>query len=179
MLWNYQWGQDNNLAWRLLNERFEPKNSSNLVTIKREFSLCCMKRNEDPEDWTQQLLMMNRRLEGMGYGMTEMEVVIHVLNNLPKEYESVVEGIESDLDNGNQVNLEKVKSKLRAKFVRLKTPPTPPRNLSRTNNRATPTRSFPRVTDGAFYANQEGFKGNCRKCGEYGHKAANFPQKRE
>jgi hypothetical protein len=31
---------DAKLAWKLLNERFEPKNSSNLVTIKREFNLC-------------------------------------------------------------------------------------------------------------------------------------------
>jgi hypothetical protein len=114
---------DAKLAWKLLNERFEPKNSSTLVTIKREFNLCCLKMNEDPEDWIQKLLMMNRRLEGMGYGVTEMEMVVHVLNNLPKEYESVVEGIEADLDNGNHVDLEKVKSKLRAKFTRITTPP--------------------------------------------------------
>jgi hypothetical protein len=41
---------DAKLAWRLLNERFEPKNSSNLVTIKREFNLCCLKKDKDPED---------------------------------------------------------------------------------------------------------------------------------
>jgi hypothetical protein len=138
-----------------------------------------LRRDQDPEDWIQKLLMMNRRLEGMGYGMTEMEVVIHVLNNLPREYESVAEDIEGDLDNGNHVDLEKVKSKLRAKFARMKTPHTPPRNLPRTNEAGTPNRNSPRITDGVYYANQEGFKGNCRKCGEYGHKAANCPQRRE
>jgi hypothetical protein len=115
----------------------------------------------------------------MGYGMTEMEVVIHVLNNLPKEYESVVEGIEGDLDNGNHVDLEKVKSKLRAKFARMKNHLTPPRNQQRNNEMATPNQRFPRVNDAALYASQEGFKGNCRKCGEYGHKFAHCPQKEE
>jgi hypothetical protein len=123
--------------------------------------------------------MINRRLEWMGYGMTEMEVVIHVLNNIPKEYESVVEGIDSDLDNINHVYLEKVKSKLRAKFVRLKTPQTPPRDLPRENDGATPTRSPSSVTYGACYVNQKGFKENCRKCGEHEHKAINCPQIRE
>jgi hypothetical protein len=110
--------------------------------------------NEDPEDWIQKLLMMNRRLEGMGYGMTEMEVVVHVLNNLPKDYESVVEGIEGDLDNGNHADLEKSKSKLRAKFTMITTPPTNPRHLPRTNETATFNRKLLRVTDGACYANQ-------------------------
>jgi gag-polypeptide of LTR copia-type len=155
---------DAGLAWKRLNEKFEPKSSSNLVTIKREFSLCALKRERDPEDWINQLLMMNRRLEGMGYSMTEMEIIIHILNNLPKEYESVVEGIEGDLDNSLNVDLEKVKNKLRAKYARIK---------------VQPARSLGRISEGAFYAGQEGFKGNCRKCGEYGHKAALCPQKRE
>jgi hypothetical protein len=32
------------LAWKRLNGKFEPRNSSNLMTIKREFSQCSLKR---------------------------------------------------------------------------------------------------------------------------------------
>jgi hypothetical protein len=85
------------LAWRKLNEKFEPRNSSNLMTIKREFSQCILKKERDPEDWINQLLLMNRRL---GYKMSEMEMIVHILNNLPREYEFVVEQVEADLDNG-------------------------------------------------------------------------------
>jgi hypothetical protein len=66
--------------------------------------------------------------------MTEMEIIIHILSNLPKEYESMVEGIKGDLDNGLNVDLEKIKNKLRAKFAWIKTQPT--RNLGRISERA-------------------------------------------
>jgi hypothetical protein len=35
------------------------------------------------------------------------------------------------------------------------------------------------LSEGALFASQEGFKGNCRKCGEYGHKATKCPKTRE
>jgi hypothetical protein len=95
------------LAWKRLNEKFEPRNSSNLINIKREFSQCILKKERDPEDWINQLFLMNRRLEGMGYRMSEMEIIVHILNNLPREYESVVEQVEADLDNGLTVDLDK------------------------------------------------------------------------
>jgi hypothetical protein len=147
-----------------LNEKFEPRNSSNLMTIKREFSQCILKRERDPEDWINQLLLMNRRLEGMGYKMSEMEIIVHILNNLPREYESVVEQVEADLDNGLTVYLDKVRNKLRAKFVRIKN-----------NSFKSPVK----IIEGALYAGQEVFKGICRKCGEYGHKATKCPKKKE
>jgi hypothetical protein len=151
---------DASLAWKRLNEKFEPRNSSNLMTIKREFSQCILKRERNPEDWINQLLLMNRRMEGMGYKMSEMEIIVHILNNLPREYESVVEQIEGDLDNGLTVDLDKVKNKLRSKFGRIK-------------NQVFKNPS--RVTEGSLFAGQEGFKDHCRKCGEYGHKAAKCP----
>jgi hypothetical protein len=112
---------------------------------------------------------MNRRLagrEGMDYKMSEMEIIVHIylLNNLPREYESVVEQVEGDLDNGLTVDLDKVRNKLRANFGRIK------------NNSF---KSSIRITKGALFAGQEGFKGNCRKCGEYGHKATKCPKIRE
>jgi hypothetical protein len=147
-----------------LNEKFEPRNSSNLITIKREFSQCALKRERDPEDWINQLLLMNRRLEEMGYKMLEMEIIVHILNNLPQEYESVVGKIERDLDNGLTVDLDKVKNKLRSKFGRIKD------NIFKSPSR---------IIEGALFVGQEGFKGNYRKCGEYGHKAAKRPKRRE
>jgi hypothetical protein len=107
---------------------------------------------------------MNRRLEGMGYKMSEMEIIVHILNNLPREYESVVEQIEGDLDNRLTVDLDKVKNKLRSKFGRIK-------------NHI--FKSPSRITEGALFAGKEDFKGNCRKCGEYGNKAAKCPKRRE
>jgi hypothetical protein len=88
---------------------------------------------------------MNRRLagrEGMDYKMSEMEIIVHIylLNNLPREYESVVEQVEGDLDNGLTVDLDKVRNKLRANFGRIK------------NNSF---KSSIRITKGALFAGQE------------------------
>jgi hypothetical protein len=69
---------DASLAWKRLNEKFEPRNSSNIMTIKRDFIQCSLKKERDPEDWINQLLLMNRRLEGMGYKMSEMEIIVHI-----------------------------------------------------------------------------------------------------
>jgi hypothetical protein len=105
---------------------------------------------------------MNRILEVMGYKVSEMEIIIHILNNLPREYQSVVEQVDVDLDNGLTVDLDKVRNKLRAKFGRIKT------NSFKNSSR---------ITEVALFSGQEGLKGNCRKCEEYGHKVTKFPKK--
>jgi hypothetical protein len=55
----------------------------------------------------------------MNYQMIELDMIIHILNNLPQEYESVIESLETDLDDDIFVDLEKVRAKLRAKFLRI------------------------------------------------------------
>jgi hypothetical protein len=55
----------------------------------------------------------------MNHQMTELDMIIHILNNLPSEYESVVESLETDLGGIILVNLEKVRAKLRAKYLRI------------------------------------------------------------
>jgi hypothetical protein len=148
--------EDDALAWKRLNEKFELRNSSNLMTIKKDLSQSALKKERDPEDLINQLFLMNRSLEGMGYKMSEMEIIIHILSNLPRDYESVMEQVEGDLDKG--------RNKLRAEFGRIKT-----------NSFKIPFR----ITEGALFSGQEGIKGNCRKCGEYGHKATKRPKRRE
>jgi hypothetical protein len=44
--------------------------------------------------------------------MTEFDIIVHILNDLPKEYKSVVESLESDIDDEAIVTIEKVRSKL-------------------------------------------------------------------
>jgi hypothetical protein len=102
-----------------------------------------------------------KKLEGTGYKMAEMEIIFHILKNLPREYESVVEKIEGDLENRLTVDLDKVKNKLRSKFGKIKN-----------NFFKNPSR----ITEGA---GKEGFEGNFRKCGEYQHKAEKCPKRRE
>jgi hypothetical protein len=147
------------LAWKSLQERFEPKTSSSLVLLKKEFNLFALRRTDkDPDEWITQLLLLRQRLEGMGHQMTDLDMVIHILNNLPKEYESVVKSLETDIDNDVHVNIEQVRAKLQAKYKRF--------------TRLKPTRGPEKSEGRALFHSSGNFKGNCRNCGEYGHKAA-------
>jgi hypothetical protein len=42
--------------------------------------------DKDPDEWLTQFLLWMRRLKGMGHRMSGLNVVIHILNNLPREY---------------------------------------------------------------------------------------------
>jgi hypothetical protein len=101
------------LAWKSLQERFEPKTLSSLVLLKKEFNLCALKRTDkDPDEWITQLLLLRRRLKGMEHQMTDLDVVIHILNNLPREYESVIESLDTDIENYVHVDIEQFRAKL-------------------------------------------------------------------
>ena len=55
-------------------------------------------------------------LEAMGSEMTEEDFKIHVLNNLPKEYESLIEKLISDID---ILKMEDLREELQSKYNRI------------------------------------------------------------
>jgi hypothetical protein len=153
------------LAWHMLEQRFEPKTSSRLVSLRKEFNLCALKNvNQDPEEWINELEILRRKLEALNHQMTDLDMIIHILNNLPSEYESVIESLETDLDDDLLVDLEKVRAKLRAKYLRIQ--------------RYQEEKPSSRGERALIMKDKTQFKGNCRLCGEYGHKAM-FCKKRE
>jgi hypothetical protein len=97
------------LAWKSLQERFETKTSSSWVLLKKKFNLCALKRTDkDPDEWIMQLLLLRQRR----HQITDLDMVIHILNNLPREYESVIESLETDIDDNIHVDIEQVRAKL-------------------------------------------------------------------
>jgi hypothetical protein len=61
---------------------------------------------------------MRRELEILGNGISEMDLIIHILHNLPEEYKTTIELLENDLES-DIATLERVKEKLRTKFNRI------------------------------------------------------------
>ena len=53
---------------------------------------------KDPDEWLDELEKTRADLESMGSEMTEEDFKIHVLNNLPKEYESLIEKLIPNID---------------------------------------------------------------------------------
>jgi DNA replicative helicase MCM subunit Mcm2 (Cdc46/Mcm family) len=109
--------------------------------------------NQDPDQWIQSLEGMQRRLQILGHKFSEMDMIIHILQNLTKEYDTTAEILENNLDN-DLASLDRVKEKLRARFEKIQ--------KTRPNQ------------DGAFMVKdiRSGkYKGLCSFCGMYWHKA--------
>jgi gag-polypeptide of LTR copia-type len=110
---------DARLAWTNLVQKFAPTTKSNLIKTKREF---VESRLEDilidPDVWIQGLETLRRRLEILGHKISEMDLIIHIIHNLPSEYETTIEFIENELemDTGS---LDRVRERLRSKFERI------------------------------------------------------------
>ena len=98
------------------------------------------------------------RLLAAGSKMGDDELLEHVLNSLPKEYEIVVSKLEDRLGSTTDpLSIEDVRSALNLKYQRL------------TKGRGGPhTSSSDDGHETALFAG--GFKGKCNNCGEWGHK---------
>jgi hypothetical protein len=84
--------------------------------------------------------------------MDNDDMILHILNSLPKEYEMVVELCEEDLTRGN-INLGTVKERIRARFKR----------IMKTNSDEQEAIALMVKTQ---------FKKACSICGKIGHKGA-------
>ena len=88
------------------------------VELKLEFNNCKLQNvKEDPEVWLTELELLQSRLKTMGHVISMEDTVIHILNNLPKEYENTVESLEGQV---STVTIDEVKQKSRIKYLRLK-----------------------------------------------------------
>ncbi len=74
--------------------------------------------DEDTEHWLTTLELKRRQLKVLGATMDDEDMILHILNNLLKEYETVIELCEEDLTKGN-INLTTVKGRIRAKYNRM------------------------------------------------------------
>ena len=91
---------DANLAWKKLKKKFNPQTSANKLKLKRKFTNSSLTDwKQDPDDWITELDILRTQLEEMGHMISDKDFMIHILNNLPTEYESKVESLKKDFDN--------------------------------------------------------------------------------
>jgi hypothetical protein len=142
---------DARLAWSNLKKRFEPNTGAAKVQLKLEFSQLKLENvEEDPDPWMTMLELKRRRLKTMGVDMKDEDLILHILSNLPKEYEVVIEMCEENLSSGT-LSIATLKERIRARFQRLQ-------KSSENKEEAI----------GLFAKKQ--FKKSCTVCGKIGHK---------
>ena len=144
---------DARVAWKNLRARFEPNTGAAKVQLKQEFHQHKLTNaDEDPDPWITSLELKRRRLKTLGATMDDDDMILHILNSLPKEYETVVELCEEDLTRGN-INLTTVKERIRSRYKR----------LLKTNSDEQEAIALMAKTQ---------FKKACTVCGKIGHKGA-------
>ncbi len=144
------------LAWKNLCNKHEPKTSATKVELKLRFNQSKLEdARKDPEEWVTELEILRQKLKVMKSEITDEDMMIHILNNLPKEYENLVEVAEQKLDDkSDPLDLEGLKTLLRRKYQRIK-------RLDSENDKEEEAL----LTRGTY-------KGRCHKCGQWGHKRA-------
>ena len=95
-------------------------------------------------------------LELMGSPINDEDFKIHVLNNLPKEYKSIVEKLIPDI---KVLDVSNLREELQSKYQRI---------IKYNDGKEEATKEQALMTSQPFRK----FKGKCLKCGKRGHKAA-------
>ena len=143
---------DARIAWAGLKQRFEPDNGAMKVQMKSEFQqMKLLRAEDDPDPWITKVESLRRRLWSLGVTISDEDVILHILNNIPKEYATTIEICEEDLT-GSRLTLQLLKDRIRAKFRRIQK-----EQMESSESIALMARSF---------------KGMCNVCGIVGHKGA-------
>ncbi len=145
-------------AWRGLLAKYEPSTASERVRLDREFTRSVLKNgSDDPDVWLTDLERKRYRLKQLKVVKTDDDIIRHVLNNLPAEYDGTVEHLEY-LMTKNELSIEVLRDTLNSRYEK----------LCIREHRDTDTNEEAALTAGSF---NKPFKHSCRLCGRMGHKA--------
>ena len=126
-----------------------------------QFTSSRLKKNhQDPDPWISELELMRIRLKKMGSNIDDEYLMIHIMNNLPSAYNGLIENLEDKLDSAlDPLTISVLRDKISEKYERIK--------------RRHGVRDYDSDSEDedekALFAKT--FKGRCRKCGKFGHKA--------
>ena len=156
------------LVWKRLNAKFASKTTTSLLGLKKRYENSSLQDPEDdPDDWISKLEGYMTEIETIdaSSAISEKDLMLHVMNNLPKEYEVILDGLESRIDKSGdeKLTIEVIREKLNGRYERMK-------KSVKAEDRT--ERSLL-----ATFPNQ--FKGKCYNCGKYGHKGVECPEKKQ
>ena len=145
-------------AWDKLVSTYESSNMANVIALSGQWTKCTINENENPDIWFVELDRIRERLSHTSSAISDGAYVAHVINNLPEVYKSLVVG-KFGLAS-SELTIQEVKKNVRDYYDLYV------RDETKTNKNG----------EQAFFSKSK-FKGDCRKCGKYGHKAVDCRSK--
>ena len=83
------------LAWKNLVVKYKSKINATKMQLKQEFAQSSLdKTKKYPDEWITVLKCLQQRLKTMRHIISDEDLIMHILNNLPDEYKSLVEQME-------------------------------------------------------------------------------------
>ena len=77
----------------------------------------------EPEDWINKLELLRGNLRKLGVMIDDVEVMTHILSNIPEDYENIFQNLEYKLDYGiDMLTIERIWDKLSDKYDRMNVP---------------------------------------------------------
>ena len=157
-------------AWERLERRWNPKTREDKVKVNTKFLKYKLENTRQrPMDWITFMEKKQAELMNTGHIMDDETFITHLLNSLPQtEYEGAILVIKDKLRKGS-VEIPEIEQVLEDKYQAMKH-----------------AKGWEEEEDDyALFAspsNKKGpkkaFKGHCGYCGEFGHKAADCPNKK-
>ena len=90
---------DANLAWNKLKERFDPQDTADKFRLKGKFTRSKLSAwKENPEDSIMRLKIKRTKLKRINHIISDKDLMINILNNLPEEYESKIEQVKKEME---------------------------------------------------------------------------------
>ncbi len=109
--------RDAAVACKNLKTKHEPNTAATKVRLKLEFNQSKLSDGKkDSEEWMSKLEVLRIKLANIGSIMSDEDMIIHIVNNLPAEYEVVTDQLDSDLNKNANLDLERVKERLYSKI---------------------------------------------------------------
>ena len=160
------------LAWENLLNKHEPSSAATKVSLKMELNQSkLVDVKKDPDEWITGLEIIQIKLGKLKVQVSDEDLIIHIINNLPDAYKAVCDSLENDMNDENRVfeiSLESVKERLRAKYLKM---------LRKSGMKSDGSTKKNDASEDALYAGKA-FKGMCNYCGKQGHKAAQCRDKK-
>ena len=157
---------DAGLAWKRLTQKYASKNTVSLLKLKREFTNSSMKVDQDPDEWITELEELQTRIAEIAGNnkktvhISDDDLMIHVLNYLPRKYDIEKHDCEKELEAG-KLDMTKLREALGSRFA----------------IEFDEEEDHQETEERALFAKQ--FKDQCNYCGKWGHKAADCREKKK
>jgi Reverse transcriptase (RNA-dependent DNA polymerase)/gag-polypeptide of LTR copia-type len=141
------------LALDNLYARFEKRTKLSMVNTRKEFTNSKLESGRDPDEWFVDLEYLRNRMVTMGSEIGDDEYLAHVINNLPKEYETTKTILELQIRK-DDLSIDELQEIIRERWDNLK------------------------INDEDDTALAAKFKGTCNYCGKQGHKRVDCRKKK-